>query len=209
MSISGFCPYCHKEVTYSWVYFNENGGDIRNWFREYFKNNLAGWAIGECPSCKKCVLMEFDLDNYQKISSLRKIYPYQLPSPVDARIPELIKKDLEEAKLCFSVGAFNAASVMSRRSIQRACKEKGATKKDLIDQIDELAANKIITEDLKELAHAIRLAGNDGAHPNEISVDEQESKEILELAEQFMEVVFVAPAKVREIREKRRNQNGG
>lgn len=202
-SISAFCPYCHKEVTFSWVFLSESGGDIRNRFREYFNNNLAAWMVGECPSCKKCVLIEYSLKENGYPDSLRKIFPSPLPSPVDARMPDKIKKDLQEAKLCFSVGAINASATMARRAIQRACKEMGATKRELLDQIDEIASSGIITQPLKELAHTVRLVGNDGAHPNEEDVEEQDVKEILELAEQFMGVVFVAPARVKEIKEKR------
>ena len=40
----------------------------------------------------------------------------------------------------------------------------------------------------------------------EACLNEEDAKEILSLAEQFMEIVFVAPAKVKEIKEKR-NKN--
>ena len=36
-------------------------------------------------------------------------------------IPEDLRKDLDEAELCFSVQCFRAAAVMSRRCIQQAC----------------------------------------------------------------------------------------
>ena len=75
------------------------------------------------------------------------------------------------------------------------------------DQIDELADKGIITTGLKELAHTIRVIGNDGAHPNELDVDEQDSKEVLELAEQLLDLIFVSPARVKEIQEKRKEDS--
>jgi len=198
--LSGYCPYCHKHVAFSWVCFNEySHGDIQKYLdeRNSYKNSKGVWAIGECPSCKNCVLVHFP------ISGKVRIFPSPLPSPTDGRIPEEIRKDLDEAKICFSVNAFRACAVMCRRALQTACKTKGATKERLMDQIDELAEKGVITNDLKELAHAVRWVGNDAAHPNEKEVTKEEAEEILHLTEQFMHVLFVAPAKVREIKEKR------
>ena len=202
-SISGFCPYCHKNITYSWVYFDKEGGGARNFFHDYFKNQFAGWAMGECPSCKKCVLFELNLDKYQTPVAVKSVYPFPLPSPVDERIPEKIRKDLEEAKLCFSVGAINASVGMCRKALQRTCKEKVAIKKELYDQIDEIATRGIISNDLKELAHSVRLVGNDGVHPNEDEVTKEDAEEILNLAEQLLDIIFVAPAKVKEIKDRK------
>lgn len=199
--IDAICPYCKVHVNFSWTGATSGGGSLTNYLEAHFRNEKGVWVIGVCTSCKNCVLINGSQEDRHLIS--HKIYPYPLPSPVNEKIPSLIKKELEEAKLCFSVGAFNASAVMSRRSLQRACKEKGATKKELYDQIAELADKKTITEDMKDLAHTVRLVGNDGAHPNDIDVSDQEAKEILELAEQFMGVVFVAPARVREIQERR------
>jgi hypothetical protein len=52
------------------------------------------------------------------ISHGHKIYPQPLPKPTDPRIPENIKKDLDEAKMCFSVECYRASAVISRRSLQ-------------------------------------------------------------------------------------------
>jgi len=200
-NVSGLCPYCHQNVTYSWVYLDKDGGGSRNWLHDYFKNSTGSWLMGECPSCKRASLFHFSLDNrYFLPDNLLDIFPSPLPSPVDQRIPEKIKKDLEEAKLCFSVNAINACVAMCRKALQRACKEAGATKKDLID---EIAEKKIITETLKDLAHGVRSVGNDGVHPNEEEVLVEDAEEILKLTKQFMEMVFVTPAKIREIKERR------
>lgn len=203
---SGFCPYCHKDVAFSWVEISQNGGSTVTFFKECYGNRKGRWTIGECPNCEGCVLLHFNVDNYGK-AYLTEVFPYPLPSPVDERIPENIRTDLVEAKLCLSVNAYRACVVMCRRSMQQTCITKGATKRDLIDQIDEIATNGTITSDLKDLAHMVRWVGNDAAHPNKDDVTEEDAKEILNLAEQFMQVVFVAPAKVKEIRD-RKNKNG-
>ncbi len=134
----------------------------------------------------------------------RSIYPYPFPPPTDERIPDYIRKDIDEAKLCFSVGAFRACAVMARRAIENACIDKGASKsKKLHEKISELAEKGIITKDIKEWADVVRWVGNDAAHPGKEMVTKEDAEDILKLAEQFMHVIYVAPAIAKEQRKKR------
>lgn len=158
------------------------------------KNEHESWWIGICNHCDEPVLC---------LNTGDTIYPNPLPSPTDQRIPEDIRSDIIESKYCFSIGAFRASAVMARRSIQNACIDKGAKKKNLVDQIDELKSSGVITSDLKEWADVVRWVGNDAAHPNNDKVERDDAKDILELAEQFLHVVYVAPAIAKERRTKR------
>jgi len=83
---------------------------------------------------------------------------------------------------------------MSRRVTQLACIRKGATKRDLVDQISELAASGVITKDIQEWATVVRWIGNDAAHPNKDDVTKEDAEDCLKLAEQFVHVIFVTPA---------------
>lgn len=199
--VSIYCPHCkmytsltpalrtvkrrhplgrsHEEVTIPCV-----------WEKQY--NDV--WWIGICNSCKNPVLVHNEGDI---------VYPYPLPSPSDERIPEDIRKDLDEAKKCFSVGAYRACAVMARRSMQSACINKGSAKSRLVEQLQELADNGTITKDLKEWADVVRWVGNDAAHPGKEKVSQEDAKDILNLAEQFLHVVYVAPAIAKERKNKR------
>jgi len=158
--------------------------------------------MAECPVCKNVVLV-----HYSKKDNRIQIIPPPRPTPTDPHIPEPVRTDLDEAKAAFSVGAYNATVVMCRRALQAAAILKGATKgKKLIDQIDELYEKEVITKGLRDLAHTIRLIGNEGAHPdpeNPETVTREDAEEVLELTEQFLYVLFVTEAKVKDIRQKR------
>jgi hypothetical protein len=193
-NISGFCPYCHKNVTFSWVRTNERGGDLATFLSEYFSNKNGMWIIGECPSCKNCVLIQAYKDNRNGELVASNISPTPIPSPADERIPEKIRGALNEAKICFSVNAFMACATMCRRTIQCACIDQGAEKDKLYDQIDELFSKGIITKQIKDWAHSIRLVGNDAAHPTNLEVSKEDSKDILDLAEQLMNILYVMPS---------------
>ena len=83
---------------------------------------------------------------------------------------------------------------MARRVVQVACLEKGATNTKLVDQIGELSANGVITKDVAEWATVVRWIGNDAAHPATNDVTKDDAEDCLELAEQFLHVIFVTPA---------------
>ena len=137
----------------------------------------------------------------EKVGS--KMYPTPLPSETDERIPDGIRIDLIESKLCFSAHAYRGSTVLACRAIQSTRLDKGATTKDLMKQIDELFGKGIITADLKEWAHVIRWVGNDAAHPNKDVVTVDDATDILELCEQFLHTIYVAPAIAKERRELR------
>lgn len=192
--ISNFCPYCHKEVTFAWVEPTDDGGFLNTYLRRYYKNTQGTWALGECPNCKNCVMIKLKDFVHFNSFSLDKISPLPMPTPTDKRIDDKIRNAINEAKLCLSVGAPMACATMCRRAIQCACLEKGATKKDLNEQINELSEKGIITSQVKDWAHSIRWVGNDGAHPNNIEVKKEDAEEILALSEELMRLIYVMPA---------------
>jgi hypothetical protein len=87
--------------------------------------------------------------------------------------------------------------------MQSAAIEKGATKKQLSDQVAELTNCGKITLDLKEWADAVRWVGNDAAHPGGQPVVKEDAEEVLKLAEQFLHVLYVAPAIAKKLRMKK------
>lgn len=193
--ISMYCPYCHKHtsVTHArikvWVGHSAYIGE-----GEWQADSGAVWWIGLCNFCHRPVLVRDDG---------QQIFPTPRPSPTDERMPSNIRSDLDEAKACMNVSAFRACAVMARRAIQSACIDKGAKKDKLVDQLNELATNVTITKDLLDWASLVRWVGNDAAHPDSKSVNKDDAEDILSLAEQFLHVLYVAPAMAKERREKR------
>ena len=193
--VSRICPYCGKNVAFSWVEPGIAGGQTTNASDYHFKDNNNGlWFIGQCPSCENCVLIRMQLGHYHGEYSVTHIFPQPLPSPTDERIPEDIRDDLIEAKSCISVRAVKACVAMCRRALQAACLEKGAKKgDDLYKQIDELKENGVITESIKNWAHTVRWVGNDGLHPGS-PVTPDEAEDMLKLTEQMLHILYVMPA---------------
>lgn len=187
MPVSISCPYCqrHTALSVGKAQYYGTYGKIQYVSAAWTNELNERWWIGICNGCSKPVLVK---------NKGEEIYPHPFPSPTDNRIPDPMRSDLMEAKLCNSIKAFRACAVMARRTIQNACIEKGAKKKDLVDQIKELQANGTITKDLQKWADVVRWIGNDAAHPNKDTVEKDDADDILDLAEQFLQVLYVAPA---------------
>ena len=77
--------------------------------------------------------------------------------------------------------------------------EPKKVKNDLINQIDWMYAERIITKELKDWAHEVRTVGNSGAHPasaedsDEVSL--QDAADVLDLVRAFCEPLYVASQK--------------
>jgi len=92
--------------------------------------------------------------------------------------------------------------------LQLCCFEKGAPDATLQDQIDWLLKKQIITKDLNDWAHEVRLTGNDAAHPSkditkDVPISRDDAEDILILLEKFIDVLYIAPALADERRQKR------
>jgi len=179
------CPYC----------------DVYAQFVKIDKKEVGSFFIYRCVNCDNEVLVVFD-GNYEKIIDQ---YPKRIPK-MDPSIPKNVAEDFIEAIKCFDVGAYKAAAVMCRRALQSSLIERGSTKDRLLDQIDELYEKEVITKALRDWAHEIRIAGNIGAHPDKDGLkdlDEEEAREILDFMEEYLNYVYVMPARVMKKRRKR------
>lgn len=188
------CPHCRVYVALMVAAIETRGFDERIVWQRAANDE---WWIGVCPRCRNGVLVHQrwykQLPNGER-EVLNTFYPAALPSPTAPQIPDEIRRDIDEAKRCFSVGAYRACAVMARRALQTDCIEQGAAKGNLVSQLHELATNGVITKSLKEWGDAVRWVGNDAAHPNGDDVTKEDAEAILTLAEQFMHAVYVAPA---------------
>lgn len=195
MRISIYCPHCHRHTS-----LEPAPVEVKIDLRPYYvgavwkQDDNSTWWIGVCNYCKAPVLVQ---------NNAKTVYPHPLPQPTDPNVPDEIRADLDEAKKCFAVSAWRGAAVMARRAMQSAAIEKGAAKKQLVKQVAELADQGKITLDLKEWADVVRWVGNDAAHPGGQPVTREDAEEVLMLAEQFLHVLYVAPAMAKKLRTKK------
>lgn len=199
--ISIYCPYCHRHTALSiadgWASGNYKSGS------SIFHNEHGTWFVGICNSCKKCVM-----GHYSPTRNLT-IYPTPLPKPIDERTPNFIKSDMEEANRCLSISAHKATCSLARMILQNICLDKGANGgKRLQEQIDDLLKDSIITKDVRDWAHSVRYVGNDVLHPSKDSpkIEKDDAEEIMNLVEQMIHILYIAPAIAKEKQDKFRKK---
>lgn len=192
------CPHCGVYAT-----FKVNA--------EFGNPYWGGFAkILGCDNCRQLVYVVTDpaLDSRHNQFNPTKIidyYPKRTPK-VDGSVPENVANDFMEAMVCFDVGTNKASAAMCRRALQSSMLERGAKKERLANQIDELFEKQIITKDIRDWAHEIRLTGNIGAHPDEDGLENitrADAAELIKFMEEYLNYVYVMPAKVAEKRAKK------
>lgn len=133
-----------------------------------------------------------------KNAELADQYPKKVPK-LDPAIPTDVANDYIEAVKCFDIGASKASAVMCRRALQTSVIQQGATKDKLGEQIDELFKKGIITKDMMNWSHEIRVTGNLGAHPDKDGLEDitpDDAEDLIKFMEEYLNYVYTMPAKV-------------
>jgi len=205
-NLSAYCPKCNDTVT-----LNPVAGPINTHDHSYF--------IARCPNTKRLLCPQI-FAVYQALNDIiTDCYPIPSFDPdwMDKSIPQGIREVYAEARRCSFAKAYRGAAVMCRRVVEAAACDKlgpaaqdakGRTKR-LLDLIDEMHSQGLITADLKESTHEIRLFGNYGAHVNDDGLDSvsaDEASAVRKIAWQLLHTLYVAPEKTAELRKKRQSK---
>jgi hypothetical protein len=168
-----------------------------------------------CRGCHKGVY--FRLDGYDfrdpeetarvEAEAVKDYYPRKVLI-IDSAIPKEIGDDFNEANKCLAVEAKKATVAMCRRVLQNTCISKGASPNaDLVKQIEELESKRVINPSMKEVAHTIRVIGNWGAHPQDDPLKDvtlDDAFEVAKFTSEFLEEVFVRPARLEALKQKKK-----
>lgn len=201
IGLRGVCPHCSSVSSFEPV--GQPHAESRYVSGSGLTDHFLA-QVSQCIGCKDFVLVVGCSYGRQpqRGYELKSFAPRTAAQDaVDKSVPPNIAADLSEAIRCEWAKSYKAAVTMCRRAIQAASIDKGATPKDkLVDQIDELATLQIITASLKDMAHEVRLTGNDGAHPGADGlndVTQQDAKDIIEFTKELFHHVYIMPAKLK------------
>ena len=193
---SGECPHCGVRSLF--VPVVQGHIEIRP------RNNQFIAQTAQCVNCKDFVLITATKNLALQATDFTFVNFYPIGKPkdiVDAAVPVAIGADFAEAIRCQFICAYKATVTMCRRALQAAALDKEASPdRKLLHQIDELATKGVITNPLKQMAHAIRLTGNIGAHPDEDGlkdVTDTDADDIVQFTKEFFHHIYVMPAKLK------------
>jgi hypothetical protein len=192
--LKGQCPYanCRHTATFPAV----SGG--------YMEGDRMV-AVLQCEACANYVLGIIKLQNTLNGKQWFYNTHYPLDSPDDSvaqEVPAEIASDFKEALRARWVKAYKATMLMCRRALETSCTREKAEGRSLFEQIDDLAKKQFITEPLRNMAHGIRLLGNQGAHQQDysditdVNVHEQDADAAIEFMREYLNHVYVLPKKL-------------
>jgi hypothetical protein len=83
---------------------------------------------------------------------------------------------------------------MGRAAIQRAVRSLRAEGTGLKQEINDLVSKEIITKNLADFAHEVRISGDDAAHPEDLGdINRDEAEESLAFLDDFLRVAVAMP----------------
>jgi hypothetical protein len=141
------------------------------------------------------------------------LYPFHNERPVSKEVPASIADDYKQATRISKIST-KASATLARRCLQATLRNKFpemGKKPNLKQEIDWVIDNGGLDDEINEVLHKLRDAGNFGAHPSEDGLTEiyDLSQEDLEacflLLDHLFDIFYVQPAKRKEKLSKLKN----
>lgn len=175
------CPHCRKQGV-----FSGRLSDLA--FHKEPDGDNARVGIRECPNpeCRGIVFFENERHG-------RQTYPPETIDFDSSDLPERIVTAFSEAVICHASGAYLAAALMVRRTLEELCEDRGARGKDLKTRLAQLGATIVVPADLLEAADELRLLGNDAAHIEARLYDDIGEAEValaIDLAKELLKAAY-------------------
>lgn len=153
-------------------------------------SNLRKWIIYSCQSCGGVVSasgrkMNGPVDEY-----------YPSMTQVDDGIPDRPRTFLQQAQE--SLHAPSGAVMLSASAVDAMLKLKGYVAGSLYSRIEQAATDHLITPEMAEWAHQVRLDANDQRHADQAASlpSQQDAKRVLDFASALAEFLFVLPGRI-------------
>jgi len=164
-----FCPHCCNKAPQKLIHVQDcsdtgwftNTGEATDLEIRYF--------VAICETCSHIlVYRDFaDIEAPENFITTNLVFPNS--HSLHDSIPTSVSSIYEEAIRIKNL-APNAFAVQIRRALEAICKDRGASKGTLVQNLKELAKKGEIPPTLAEVTDVLRFIGNLGAHAAEDSV---------------------------------------
>ena len=154
--------------------------------------NLRRWRFYECGKCGGFVTASAEQFN----QPAREIFPSS--TEIDENIPERAKSYLEQAVA--SVHAPAGAVMLAASSVDAMLKEKNYRTGSLYQRIEQAVHDNLLTTEMADWAHEVRLDANDQRHADEEATlpNENDAQKVIDFATAIAEYLFVLPARIQQ-----------
>jgi hypothetical protein len=100
---------------------------------------------------------------------------------------------------CMAAGAWLAAAVMVRRTLEAIAREFDPSAKNLFSGLHAMKAKGLISEELSQWGDALRFIGNLGAHPTDEEVSQADAQDAMEFLKAIVETIYDLCPKFKEM----------
>jgi hypothetical protein len=156
----------------------------------FHKDETYFWKVYKCNSCGNCTIAQ--------TSYSEGYVEFILPQPkgYEESIPERAREYLKQASDTLHAPA--ASVMVAASAVDEMLKARGLTKGKLYPRIKEAVETHLITEEMGEWAHEVRLEANAQRHADDEyeMPDKERAENILEFAEALAQFLFVLPSRV-------------
>jgi hypothetical protein len=180
------CPHCsialpHIRLQLAQIYET----------KDYRGENRRFWRVYFCATCGGGILAGNVAGEGQPVIEL-----YPSSKQIDESVPYPASTYLQQA--LESIHAPAGAVMLAASAIDAMLKTKGYQEGSLFTRINQAAEAHLITREMAEWAHEIRLDANDQRHAdvNQPLPDETQAKKCVDFALALAEFLFVLPARV-------------
>lgn len=151
----------------------------------------AVYKLLSCGGCGRGGVAKL-LDANDNVYVLVSFHPHAMEvAKLPSAVPEGIRAEFKEAELCASVGAWRAASALSRSVLEKTLKANGYKKGSLQQKIDDAAEDGAIAAARRKKAHDdIRTLGNEVVHDEWRAVEPGEVEAALHYAQRVLEDLY-------------------
>jgi hypothetical protein len=120
--------------------------------------------------------------------------PHLLYPATDLRVnpnaPRDIQIAFDEACACYRAQAFTASAIMCRKALEGICAAHGVEERSLARSLNRMRETGLIDARLFEWSDLLRIAGNEAAHGDGVSIAQPEAKDILEFTNAILDYLF-------------------
>ncbi|SFU80778.1 DUF4145 domain-containing protein [Pseudomonas sp. OV546] len=162
--------------------------------RDSAQRNPRRWIGYSCRTCGG-VLLTVARKTDGGWEDIHKIWPSS--QVVDDSVPDRAKQFLNQA--INSIHAPSGAVMLAASSVDAMLKEIGLSQGNLYSRIKLAAEGHLITNEMAEWAHEVRLDANDQRHADEDAglPDETDAQRSIEFVMALAQFLFVLPSRVR------------
>ena len=165
-------------------------------------------SLLRCPGCDYPFLVYQTKSDNGVYGPAEMLFPTTGPN-VSYSLPAQIRRPLEEAVVCFSSKAYEATTLMCRKTLEAICAEHHAEGKSLWESLKSLKEKGIIEARLHEWADMLRVTANDAAHSSDATVSAQDAKDVLDFTNALVEYVFTFRERFEQFKQRRAKDADG